>query len=264
MDKFLLLYTYNMLSGTFYQPFLFQIPQNKRTPRVNDSDGFSRTFFYPGGIYAMIGFCNHKNGSRSLPDQSSVSASFHHMDAGPAIHPCPLLMITVETQNFNLISQDFYDKTVFSLDLALIPCSCGHTGCLIWHGSYTRKVILEDQILSLRISRVRCQNCGCTHAILLSSIVPYSQIPLSIHVSVARSYENGNPLCSVLRRQTHLDENHISSLARSYRSHWRERLRAISARTSSLRDLVRTCFAVFSRQFMQIKTTRNKLFLLPT
>ena len=141
----------------------------------------------------MIGFCNHKNGSRSLPDQSSVSASLHHTKAGSAIPPCSLLMITVETQNFNLISQDFYDKTVFSLDLALIPCSCGHTGCLIWHGSYTRKVILEDQILSLRISRVRCQNCGCTHAILLSSIVPYSQIPLSIHVSVARSYENGNP-----------------------------------------------------------------------
>lgn len=253
-----------MLSGTFYQPFLFQIPQNKRTPRVNDSDGFSRTFFYPGGIYAMIGFCNHKNGSRTLPDQSSASASFHHMDAGPAIHPCPLLMITVETQNFNLISQDFYDKTVFSLDLALIPCTCGHAGCLIWHGSYHRKVILEDSVLSLRISRVRCRYCGCTHAILLSSIVPYSQILLSIHVSVAQCCENRGSLSSVLHRQTYLDENHISSLARSYRSHWRERLRAISARTSSLRDLVRTCFAVFSRQFMQIKTTRNKLFLLPT
>ena len=177
-----------MLSGTFYQPFLSQILQNKRTPRVKDSDGFSRTFFYPGGIYAMIGFCNHKNGSRTLPDQSSVSASFHHMEAGAAIPPCSLLMITV----------------------------------------------------------------------------PYSQIPLSIHVSVARCCENGEPLCSVLRRQTHLDENHISSLARSYRRHWRDRLRAVPACAASLRDLVRGCFAVFSRQFMQIKTTRNKLFLLPT
>ncbi|OUN21338.1 DUF6431 domain-containing protein [Blautia sp. An81] len=173
-------------------------------------------------------------------------------------------MITVETENYNLISQDFYDKTVLSLDLSLIPCSCGHAGCLIWHGSYTRKIILEDCVLSLRIARVRCRNCGCTHALLLSSIVPYSQIPLTIHVSVARCCENGDPLCSVLSRQTLLDENHISSLARSYRRHWRERLRALPACNASLGDLVRVCFAVFSRQFMQIKTTRNKLFLLPT
>ena len=253
-----------LLSSTFYQPFLAQILQNKRTPRVKDSDGFSRIFFYPGGIYVMIGFCNHKNGSRTLPDQSSVSASFHHMEASAAMPPCSLLMITVETENYNLISQDFYDKTVLSLDLTLISCTCGHAGCLIWHGGYTRKVILEDCVLSLRIARVRCRNCGCTHAVLLSSIVPYSQIPLTIHVSVARCCENGGSLCSVPSRQTLLDENHVSSLARSYRRHWRERLRAVPACTTSLRDLVRVCFAVFSRQFMQIKTTRNKLFLLPT
>ena len=173
-------------------------------------------------------------------------------------------MITVETENYNLISQDFYDKTVFSLDLALIPCTCGHAGSLVWYGSYTRKVILENQVLPLRIARVRCRNCGCTHALLLSSIVPYSQIPLSIHVSVAQCCENRRTLCSVLDKQTHLDENHIFSLARSYRRHWRERLRAFSACTVSLQDLVRACFAAFSRQFMQIKTTRNKLFLLST
>ena len=76
--------------------------------------------------------------------------------------------------------------------------------------------------------------------------------------------KTGGSLCSVLSGQPHLDENHISSLARSYRRHWRERLRAVSACAASLRELVRTCFTAFSRQFMQIKTTRNKLFLLPT
>ena len=76
--------------------------------------------------------------------------------------------------------------------------------------------------------------------------------------------KTGGSLCSVLSGQPHLDENHISSLARSYRRHWRERLRAVSACAASLRELVRTCFTAFARQFMQIKTTRNKLFLLPT
>ena len=35
-------------------------------------------------------------------------------EADATIHPCSLLMITVETENYNLISKDFYDKTVLS------------------------------------------------------------------------------------------------------------------------------------------------------
>lgn len=37
-------------------------------------------------------------------------------------------MITVKTENYNRISQDFYNKTIDSLDLNLISCVCGHSG----------------------------------------------------------------------------------------------------------------------------------------
>ena len=86
-------------------------------------------------------------------------------------------MITVKTENYNLISQHFYNKTIDSLDLNLISCACGHSGCLIRHGSYKRSIQLADRILSLSVVRVYCKICGHTHALLLSSMVPYSQIP---------------------------------------------------------------------------------------
>ena len=91
-------------------------------------------------------------------------------------------MITVKTENYNLISQDFYNKTIDSLDLNLISCVCGHSGCLIRHGSYKRSIQLADRSLSLSVVRVYCKICGHTHALLLSSMVPYSQIPLALHV----------------------------------------------------------------------------------
>ena len=72
-------------------------------------------------------------------------------------------MITVYTENYNLISQDFYNKTIDSLDLNLISCTCGHSGCLIRYGSYIRNVQLTDRVLSLSVVRVYCKTCGHTH-----------------------------------------------------------------------------------------------------
>ena len=59
-------------------------------------------------------------------------------------------MITIKTENYNLISQDFYNKTIDSLDLNLISCVCGHSGCPIRYGSYRRSIQLADRVLSLQ------------------------------------------------------------------------------------------------------------------
>ena len=99
-------------------------------------------------------------------------------------------MITIKTENYNLISQDFYNKIIDSLDLNLISCTCGHSGCLIRYGSYKRNVQLKDEKITLTVVRVFCTACGRTHALLLPSIVPYSQIPLVIQVSVIHTYES--------------------------------------------------------------------------
>ena len=173
-------------------------------------------------------------------------------------------MITIETEICNPISQAFYDNTVLSLDLNLVTCTCGHTGCLVWYGSYTRKLRLADQIITLRIARVFCSSCHHTHALLLSSIVPYSQIPLEVQASIAESYENGSGYKEILSTQSCIDENTISSIVRSFRLHWKERLHSQSVHLYPLQSLVQSCFAFFSRSFMQIKRTPNKLFSPPT
>jgi hypothetical protein len=173
-------------------------------------------------------------------------------------------MITIEADFCNPISQELYNKIIFSIDLAQVSCTCGHTGCLIWYGGYTRKIRLDDHVIRLRVVRVFCKTCGHTHALLLSSMVPYSQIPLAIQATVAECYEKKCGYHTILSRQFLIDENTISSIVRSYRKNWKERLHSQKISLHPVPDLVHSCFAFFSRPFMQIKTTRNKLFLLPT
>ena len=98
-------------------------------------------------------------------------------------------MITVKTENYNLISQDFYNKTIDSLDLNLVSCICVHSGCLIRYGSYRRKTQLTDRLLSLSVVRVYCKVCRHTHALFLSSMIPYSQIPLVLHVRLIQAMD---------------------------------------------------------------------------
>ena len=114
-------------------------------------------------------------------------------------------MITIKAENYNLISQDFYNKTIDSLDLNLITCTCGHSGCLIRYGFYKRNVQLKDELITLTIVRVYCTACGHTHALLLSSLVPYSQIPLNVQISAIHAYESGHALSHILADQCFID-----------------------------------------------------------
>ena len=174
-------------------------------------------------------------------------------------------MITIETENYNYISQDFYDKTINSLNLHQISCTCGLSGCLTFYGSYKRKVQLQDDVLVLTVARVYCSACGHTHALLLSSIVPYSQIPVTVQADAVIAAEEGASISSILEEQCCVDESNIRSVIQAYRLHWKERLRSESIPvTLPIHLLIRKCFFCFSRAFMQIKTTQNKLFLLPT
>lgn len=111
-------------------------------------------------------------------------------------------MITIHTENYKLVSQDFYDKTIDSLDLYHISCTCGHSGCLIRHSSYKRKVQLEDSVMTLTVVRVYCTSCGHTHALLLSSIVPYSQIPLDVQLAAIDACESDTSMKAVLSEQS--------------------------------------------------------------
>lgn len=226
-----------------------------------ESDVFSIRLFYPETSCVIILFCNRVMKKQKSP-RPKFDFCFHPNIA--YIYATSMLMITVQTKNYNLISQDFYNNTINSLDLNLIPCTCGHSGCLIRYGSYKRNIQLADKILTLSVVRVYCKSCGHTHALLLSSMVPYSQIPLSIHIRLIDAHERKLPLLSVLTDQCCIDENNWKSILRNYRLHWKQRLLSIGCFPADISSLVPKCFSCFSRQFMQIKTTRNKLFILPT
>ena len=156
-------------------------------------------------------------------------------------------MITIKTENYNLIS-----------------CVCGHSGCLIRYGSYRRSIQLADRVLSLSIIRVYCKACGHTHALLLSSMIPYSQIPLVLHVRLIHAYEHETGFRNILAEQYWADENNVKSIIRNYRLHWKQRLLSMRLHLPDIPSLISRCFSCFSRQFMQIKSTSNKLFILPT
>lgn len=123
---------------------------------------------------------------------------------------------------------------------------------------------MKGEILALTVVRVRCTACGHTHALLLSSMVPYSQIPLNVQVIAIHAYESGYSPSCILEGHHFIDENNLKAVIRSYRLHWKERLRSACLSFDEWGSLVTGCFSHFSRQFMQIKTTVNKLFLLPT
>lgn len=174
-------------------------------------------------------------------------------------------MITVTVEECNSFSQDYYDSIVFSLQIHQLTCSCGHSGCLTLHAYYKRKVKPPDgSEVILRITRVKCSECGATHAILLSSIVPYSQISLSVQQIIVDAYESDDDTLSVCTDTGTIDENNVKSVIRRYLRHWQQRLLSLKIALSPSHLLIERCFSFYSAQFMQIRNTFNTLFATPT
>ena len=173
-------------------------------------------------------------------------------------------MITLLVKDCNTLSQDFYNSCIFNLQLHRIRCSCGHSGCLTFHGYYTRKVKAPGGSFRLKVCRVICSECGRTHAILPSSLVPYSQIPLDCQCQIVCFSESGSSPDPILEKYPDVDENNVKHVIRNYRRHWKERLLSEDLGLSPLITLVMACFAHYSAQFMQIRRMANILFQKPT
>lgn len=173
-------------------------------------------------------------------------------------------MITILTDNCNAISQNLYDNILNSLQEHQLECTCGHSGCLSVHGYYSRKIKFEDSYISLRIRRMICSFCKATHALLLSTIVPYSQIPLSVQVNIIDCHERSLDFTPIMQAHPSIDESNIRYVIKQYLCYWLERLLSVSLCLCSSKSFVSRCFASFSRQFMQIKRTPNQLFVNTT
>lgn len=173
-------------------------------------------------------------------------------------------MITIFVRDCNQISQSFYDSVINKVQFHQLTCSCSHSACLSIHGYYNRTVKLPSGAVRLRICRVICSQCGTTHALLLSSMVPYSQVPLSDQQKICNDYEERRNVSMVCESNPSVDENNVKSILRNYRHRWREKLRSLRIRLFPLNVLILSCFSNYSSQFMQIHQRVNILFPYPT
>lgn len=168
-------------------------------------------------------------------------------------------MITLFVEKNNPLTPYFYNNLISSLQFHRLTCTCGHSGCLSIHGYYNRSLKVSDTKVVFRICRVICSCCGCTHALLLSSMVPYSQISLHDHTAIIAAYEEGAFAVGVMEHTPSIDENNLHYIISSYQKHWRQRLLTFQIKFSE--KISNFCFLFFNRQFMQIKNTPNILFL---
>lgn len=172
-------------------------------------------------------------------------------------------MITILTENYKTISQEIYDEIIGNLEIMRLSCTCGHSGCLERHASYSRSLRIFGEKIVIQILRVRCRECGRTHAILMSIMVPYSQIPYTDQQSIVAGYENGEKSSEILNRNWLIDEREISYIICRYKKHWKERLASIGTNIAA-ESLLSRCIEAYGRGFMQIKKTPNILSVLPT
>ena len=145
-------------------------------------------------IRLIFGPFNPTQRGPNHPTLTPLSRNTQHTHSVPAStmrHTEYRTMITVLAFSDNPISQEEYNEIVDSLQIHHLACSCGRSACMHTHGYYVRYICLPDGKTPLKILRVKCSECITTHAILLSSIVPYSQISLQDQCSIISTYEQG-------------------------------------------------------------------------
>lgn len=167
-------------------------------------------------------------------------------------------MITVFVQNCNTFSQENYDFLVTNIQLNSLECpSCGLHGTFSIHGYYYRYLKISNCKIKLKIMRIVCSECGHTHAILPSTIVPYSQIRYEDQKSICEHFESKSGFNDIMSDNIYIDESNIAYVIRQYRRFWKKKLCSLQIKVCD--DILKPCFDNFKRQFMQIKCTINAL-----
>lgn len=180
------------------------------------------------------------------------TAAFVKRQSSEYCHPKHTFMITLFYENDKLFNQDTYDNIISQIDLFTLECpTCHHSGCLIKHARYNRTFRASHSIITVKITRVLCKECGHTHAILLCDFVPYSQILIDDQLDILTNDNDQE----ILSSSPGLDLSDIRYVRKQFTLYWKQRLLSQSI---SLDDSISyACFKYFRQQFMQIKTTIN-------
>ena len=123
-------------------------------------------------------------------------------------------MITLKVDKLNReISQKLYDEIIESVDIHLLECTCKRHNMVV-HVYYTRNIKTHNGNVELVILRVRCKECGKTHAVLISFIVPYQSIEMSVQIEIITDKD----IEKIMNDNPSIDELNVYRVKERFRS----------------------------------------------
>lgn len=159
-------------------------------------------------------------------------------------------MIIILWHKVKDVSQESYDQTLERLNRQTIQCSeCKQIGLNI-NGYYYHsfKQSCYPYKIKILVTQLICPCCGKTHAILLCTMVPWSQISLQDTIRIVET-KNSEETRQLLNDHDGLNEEDIKRTKRIFRKQWKERLAGY--RIEIDKDLTMNCICCHKRQFMQ-------------
>lgn len=161
-------------------------------------------------------------------------------------------MITFKTINFNTYDQESYDNDIKNIDYSKIKCTCNSTGNLHKHATYHRFLIIDNDDILLEITRIKCDSCGCTHALLPGIIIPYRILSNPDIIKIIQSFHHVSNSYNLIAGITGYSRETIKYLINLYLKYHLERLNVYSV-TFGVPDFYSFSFIInyFSNNFIK-------------
>ncbi len=159
-------------------------------------------------------------------------------------------MIVVLRQTVKEISQKIYNQMLKKLNRQKIQCSeCKQFGFNI-HSYYDHhfKIAGQSQKRNVVITQLICPHCGKTHAVLLCTMVPWSQITLEDTIRIIEA-KNDEETRQLMYENEVITVEDVKRIRRVFRREWKERLKGFNINIDD--DLSENCIKWHKRQFMQ-------------
>lgn len=160
-------------------------------------------------------------------------------------------MVSYKSIKYKSYRQEDYDKEIKEIEddeYKHIRCTCGSLGHFHRHGAYWRFLTseVEDIIKNndekkennaddknetnlIKITRIRCESCNKTHALLPTVIIPYRILSNPIITKMIDSYRNAFDSVAALARMAGISPEQARKLISFYEKHHKERLESFLA-----------------------------------
>ena len=105
------------------------------------------------------------------------------------------------------ITENQYKKIIQSLNFNELSCPKCNSKGLRAHASYSRYVDIFKRSHKVAIQRLRCPECGSTHAVLVEDMIPYSIASFNVIIEVIADID-------------FLESSHVAFLKEKYLSYF--------------------------------------------